>query len=122
MKNFQSRWGNHLGYKQDYKKDRGIVMIVIIIVIALLILSYYGFNLRQTIQSPTTQDNFSYAWGGVTYVWDNYLQTPVDYFYNFFVNDIWKPSIIDIENINANRLPNAENNIPDQYPTPPATQ
>jgi hypothetical protein len=113
MKNFQ---------RSRSQGNRGIVMIVIILVIALLILSYYGFNLRQTIQSPTTESNFSYAWSGVTYVWDNYLGTPVSYIYNFFVNDIWKPSLIDIENINANRLPNAENNIPNQYPTPPLTQ
>jgi len=108
--------------QQGNRDDRGIIMIVIIIVVALLILSYYGFSLRQTIQSPTTKDNFSYAWGGVTYVWGNYLQTPADYFYNLFVNDIWNPSIADIENINANRLPNAETNLPNQYPTPPATQ
>lgn len=102
--------------------QQGIVKTIIILIIALLILSYYGFNLRSTVESPTTQNNFSYAWGGVVYVWDTYLAKPATYFYNLFVNDIWDPSIRDIESINAHQTPSAEQNLPQQYPGAPTVQ
>ena len=100
-------------------RNRGIVGIVVILVIALLILSYYGISIRQTVQSPAGQDNFSYVWGGIEYVWDTYLKAPLTYLYNLYVNVFLKPSIADFQNINAGRLPNAENNLPNNYPNPP---
>ncbi len=105
------------------KNQRGIVTIVVIAVVALLILSYYGFNLRATVESPTTQSNFSYVWNGVTYTWGTYLQRPASYFYNLFVTDIWNPSIADIEQINMGQLPSSEQQqTGTQYPTPTMVQ
>lgn len=104
-------------------KQRGIVRTIIIIVIALLVISYFGINLRQVATSPTSESNFSYVWGGVVYVWDNYLEVPVTDAYHFFITYIWDPSIADIERINAGQLPSGEQNQnPAEYPTPPATQ
>ena len=101
--------------------QRGIVKIIIIVVIALLVLSYYGFNLRSTVESPTTQSNFSYAWNGVVYTWDTYLKAPATYLWNIFINDIWNPSLADIHKINNGQLPSIETHAP-TYPSAPATQ
>ena len=106
-------------HTQKNQKNRGIVTIVVVLVIALLILSYYGISIRKTVQSPTGQDNFSYVWGGVTYVWATYLEQPLTYAYNIYINDFLKPSLADFQAINANRLPNAENNLPNQFPGAP---
>ena len=100
--------------------NRGIVSTIVIIVIALLVLSYYGFNIRNTVESPTTQSNFSYVWGGVEYTWDTYLKVPATYLYNFFITNIWNPSLADIQKINNGQLPSIEQQAP-AYPTPPAT-
>ena len=78
---------------QKNNTKRGIVGVIVILIIALLILSYYGFNLRQTVDSPTTQSNFSYVWGGVVYTWDTYLQAPISYLSNLFVQFIWTPIV-----------------------------
>jgi hypothetical protein len=102
-------------------RERGIVTTIIVIVVALLVLSYYGFNLRSTVESPTTQSNFSYAWNGVEYVWDTYLKTPATYLYTTFINDIWNPSLQDIQKINDNQLPSGEQNPPVGLPNPPVT-
>ena len=101
--------------------QKGIVMAIVVIVIALLILSYYGFNLRQTVESPATQSNFSYLWGGVVYVWDTYLQAPATIAYNFFIVNIWEPSIRDLQAINNNQLPSVEKHPP-QLENPPYVQ
>ncbi len=100
-------------------KNRGIVGIVVILVIALLVLSYYGISIRQTVNSPTGKDNFSYVGGGIVYVWDTYIGPPATYLWNIFVNDFFKPSLADFQNINAARLPNAEYNLPNNYPPAP---
>jgi len=103
-------------------KQRGIVRTIIIIVIALLVVSYFGINIRQVATSPTSQSNFSYVWGGITFVWDNYLRTPATDAYDFFITYVWDPSIADIKRIDSGQLPAGEQNVnPSAYPTPPAT-
>ena len=104
-------------------KQRGIVRTVIIIIIALLVISYFGINLRQVATSPTAESNFSYVWGGIVYTWDNYLKTPVTEAYDFFITYIWNPSLNDIQRINSGQLPAAEQNLnPNIYPTAPTAQ
>lgn len=75
--------------------------MIILIVIALLILGYFGINLRSVVNSPTTQDNFSYVWNNVVDVWNNYLKVPATYLWGIFVNLIWSPAINNIQHINT---------------------
>ncbi len=71
---------------------QGIVKIVILLVIALLVLSYYGFDLRKTVESPNTQSNFTYAKDLVINFWHNYLERPVKFVWNIFITYIWGPA------------------------------
>jgi ammonia channel protein AmtB len=96
-------------------------MVVVVIVIALLALSYYGFDLKKTVESPTTQSNFSYAWTSVLYIWTTYLKEPVTKAYTLFVDLILKPSLEDIKRINSGQLPVSEQQYP-QFQYAPATQ
>lgn len=73
--------------------------MVIVVVVALLILSYFGFNLRSLADSPTTQENFHYAINFVVDVWNNYLKTPVMYVWNdVFIKLIWGPALKALQN------------------------
>lgn len=58
-------------------KNKGFVKTVIIIVIALIVLGYYGFNLRQIVSAPAVSDNLSYAREVSANIWNSYLKTPV---------------------------------------------
>lgn len=65
--------------------NRGFVKMVIIIILAIVILSYFGFNLRDIFTSELVQDNLSYVWGFVVKVWDLFIQyiwTPLLSFFN----------------------------------------
>ncbi|MEY2664563.1 MAG: hypothetical protein RIT04_371 [Candidatus Parcubacteria bacterium] len=74
--------------------QKGIVKIIIILVIALLVLSYYGFDLRKTVESPTTHSNFSYVTEFVSGVWNTFLKTPVMYVWNeIFLKYIWATAL-----------------------------
>lgn len=74
--------------------NKGLIRTIVVIVIALLILSYFGFNLRSLADSPNTQDNFHYAINLIIDVWNNYLEKPVKYIWNdIFLKLIWQPAL-----------------------------
>ncbi len=86
------------------KTNQGFIKWVVIIVIALIILGYYGFDLRKAIESPTNQNNFSYI-QSVTYnVWNNYLKGPATYLWKeIFIKVIWNPAIDNLKKIGNNQ-------------------
>lgn len=89
--------------KREYKKG-GIVRTIILVVSALLILSYFGLNIRAIVNSPTGQDNFSYSQEIMIKVWNNYLKGPATYLWNdIFIKLIWNPAIE-----NLTRMKNGE--------------
>jgi hypothetical protein len=90
------------------KTQQGIVKTVILLVIALLILSYYGFDLRKTVDSPTTQSNFSYVKTFVVNFWTNYLEKPAKYVWNIFLTYIWTPAFENLKQINAGHPPSIQ--------------
>lgn len=85
------------------KRDvqQGIVKAIIVVVIALLILSYYGFDLRKTVESPTTQSNFSYVTSTISSVWHNYLERPA----KFIWNDVFIRYVIHLNSTSTSITP-----------------
>ena len=79
-------------------KQGGLIKAILVIVIILLILAYFGLNLRSIVSSPTFQDNWSFLWNGIATIWDNYLKAPATYLWNIFVNYIWDPAIHNLQN------------------------
>ena len=95
------------------KTKKGIVKTIILIVIALLILSYYGFDLRKTVESPTTQSNFSYATNFVVSIWHSYLEKPVMYLWNdIFLKLIWSSAVKNLENISNDKPMELQQQVP----------
>ena len=43
---------------------------IVVIVVALIILGYFGYNLRDIIGSPAVRDNLAYVWGLVVKLWN----------------------------------------------------
>lgn len=79
--------------------NKGLIRTIVIIVIAILIVSYFGINLRALVTSSTTQDNISYVTTGAINLWNNYLKTPVTYVWNeVFVKLIWNTALENLKN------------------------
>ncbi|MDE1875101.1 MAG: hypothetical protein KGI79_01220 [Patescibacteria group bacterium] len=79
-----------------------MIKYIILAIILIIILSFFGYDLRAIIQAPLTQSNLGYAWSGVTYVWDNVLSTPINYFYhNIFLGILWQAFLTNLGRINA---------------------
>jgi len=84
--------------------EKGFIKWLVIILIAVIILSYFGFNLRAIVESDLTQNNLGYLWGlGVT-VWNNYLSVPILYFWNNIFLDLLWSSFVE----NMNRIKNGQ--------------
>jgi hypothetical protein len=98
----------------------GIIRTVIFIVIALLILSYFGFNIRAIVNSPTGQQNFTYAQEIMINVWDNYMKGPATYLWNdIFLNLIWNPAIENLTKIKNGQPTNIQSSSPTLPPIQP---
>lgn len=99
------------------KTKQGIVKTVILIIIALLILSYYGFDLKQTVEAPTTQSNFSYVTHFVVNIWQTYLEKPAKYLWNeIFLKLIWSSAVTNLQNINNNQPMEMQKQAPQLVP------
>jgi hypothetical protein len=58
------------------KKDQGFIKWIILIVIALIILGYYGFDVRRAIEAETTQNNLNWFKETCLWIWDHILRIP----------------------------------------------
>lgn len=63
-------------------KQKGFVQLVIILIVVLIILGYFGFNLKEIVQSPSVSGNLNYAWSLAVTVWNKVLVVPVTFVWN----------------------------------------
>ena len=68
------------------QKDRGFIKLILLLIIFILLLSYFGFDLRGIAESPQAKSNFSYVWNFIAYVWNTFLLGPVTWLWNFLIN------------------------------------
>ena len=84
------------------KNQQGFIKFILIIIIAIIILSYFGFNLRAIVEAPETQGNLGYVWGGVAYVWNTWLVEPASYLWNdIFIDLLWDSFVDNMERIKS---------------------
>jgi len=65
--------------------DRGLVKMILLIIVILLVLSYFGLNLRSLTNSSTFTDNWDFIKTTMVNVWHNYLQAPCVYVWNTWI-------------------------------------
>lgn len=84
------------------------------IVIALLILSYFGLNIRAIVNSPAGQENFSYAQELMIKAWDGYLKKPVIYLWkDIFLDLIWNPAVENLTKIKDGEPDDLQSSAPE---------
>lgn len=72
-------------------QNRGLIKAIIIIIIALIILGYFGFDVRDIINGPTVQSNLHSAWDFVVMIWDKFLSVPLTYIWDkIIIGILWK--------------------------------
>jgi|SRR3989344_762845 len=90
-----------------------MIRIFIFVVIVLLVLSYFGFNVRSLAESPTTRENFSFVTTFIVDIWNDYLKRPATFLWkDIFIKLIWNPAIENLQKINSGE----GNEIPSNAP------
>jgi hypothetical protein len=81
-------------------KQGGLIKTIILVIIAIAILSYYGVDIKNFFTSPQAQKNFSYVWNFIVDIWTNYLATPAQNIWQFWIEHVWGPlmSLLKIGN------------------------
>ena len=78
--------------KNIYKnKQGGLIKMIIIIIVAILILSWFGVDIKEFFTSDQVQRNLGYVWGFITDTWHNYLAAPALKLWGIWVSYIWDP-------------------------------
>lgn len=69
----------------NWRPNKGSIFMFVILVIALLaVLGYFGINVnRDVVQNPNVQSNFSYVWGNLQDLWNNYFKQPAKIVWNW---------------------------------------
>ena len=87
--------------KKNY--NGGLIGIIVLIIIAILILSYFGFDLKRIFTSPMVKDNFLYVWGIIKTIWTDYLSVPFTFLWNEalkpLIQIVWKAFVAGLEGI-----------------------
>jgi len=73
--------------------NRGGLLRTVLIVLAIIIaLGYFGFNLRDIVNSPMVQDNLDFTKEVILGIWNGFLKTPVMFIWNLIVGLLTKNS------------------------------
>lgn len=72
------------------KTNRGLVKSLVIFALILVLLAYFGFNLRSIVASQTFQDNWSFIKEISVNIWTNYLSIVVQFIWNNIITPIIK--------------------------------
>lgn len=95
---------------------------IILVLIGLIILGYLGIDVRQAVESPTSQSNIEYVKSVVVYVWDKYLEKPAKYLWNeIFIKLIWTTAIENLQKIKNNEPTNVQTSAP-PLPSAPSSR
>ena len=88
-------------------KKSGFIKLILLIVVVILVLSYFGVNLRNVANSDAGQANFSFlketcikVWDWIVNVWQTYLADKASYLWNdVYVKYVWVPFTQSIDKI-----------------------
>ena len=75
--------------------ESGLIQWIILIIIAILVLSYFGFSLRDLGEDETTQDNFAFVTEWLSFVWENYLRVPSIWIWENIISFIWNDLFLE---------------------------
>ena len=54
----------------------GFIKVILLIVIALVVLGFFGYDIREVFNSPAVRDNLAYAWDMLIRLWNTFLAEP----------------------------------------------
>lgn len=94
----------------NFKNKGGISILGVVLlgIILILVLSYFGFDIKSLVESPKTQDNLNYVGGVLQDIWENILKKPVMWVWNNVLEKLFN----SLKNSDALNLDNMAPELP----------
>jgi|AntAceMinimDraft_13_1070369.scaffolds.fasta_scaffold67824_2 hypothetical protein len=88
-------------------KEKGFLKWILILLVSLVLASYFfNFNVKDAVEDPQTQSNFSYITTSIERLYTNTLKSHVDYLWrDIFIGLIWDSAKKDLEKIKNDEAP-----------------
>lgn len=87
--------------------NSGFVKIILLIVIGLVVLGYFGIDIKDVFASPVVKENLSYAWGVAKDVWSSYLSGPAIWLWEHIFKFMWNLFLDGLSNLKAGDGPSS---------------
>lgn len=87
--------------------QQGLIKFIFIVIVIIVVLGYFGLNLREIMATPAVQNNLSYIWQVIVDAWNGWLKEPAGWFWdNVWVPYIWEPFVRVMDTVkDANAKP-----------------
>jgi len=72
------------------KNSKGFLQLIVIIAIALIIIGYFGLNIKDILAKPVVHDNLVWFWNLLKDLWTNYLQGAVMWLWDHVGAYLWE--------------------------------
>lgn len=89
-----------------------MLRLIVLIIIVAIVLGFFGFNIRDIINSPTVQNNLQYLKDAGLYVWNHFLRPPVMWFWNTFGRYIWNLFMENMTRLKSGQPSTLQENAP----------
>lgn len=86
-------------------KESGLIKLIIMMIVAIIILGVFNIKLESILKNPTVQENFSFAWQEMEYIWNRYLDKPAAFIWGVFYNLLWRSFVENMERIRGGKFP-----------------
>ncbi len=73
---------------KPFQTNRGLVRTIVVILVALLLLSYFGFNLRSIVGSEMFQENWTFVKELCLNIWENQMKPGLFFLYEAIFPDV----------------------------------
>jgi len=70
---------NKINIKKN-NSEKGLIQTILLIIVVILVVSYFNIDMKQLVESETTQNNFSFVGGILHKIWE-ILKPVVDMFW-----------------------------------------
>lgn len=71
-------------------QSQGFIKLIILIVIGLIILGYFGLNIKDILASPVVKENLAYAWELAKHIWNTWLAGPAQWIWEHILKFLWE--------------------------------
>ena len=79
------------------RHNQGLIRMLIILFVVLLLLAYFGLNLRSIVGSQTFQDNWNFLTTTAVHIWNNVLKGPLTFIWDFILAPLISKTATQIE-------------------------